>query len=124
MFNGSADSIETTRTASIQDLHLLKRVNPATVVKYGDISRHVRQNCDATSCVLTNQVIVDLDRCIPGSTAMQLYLQACIWTHALYRNEQFSPLPAVAKPVGRSDDLAAIETICCLAYLVLKIIYV
>ena len=46
------------------------------------LSRHVRQNCNVTFRILTNQVIVNLDRCIPGFTAMQLYLQACIWIHA------------------------------------------
>lgn len=47
-------------TATVQDLHQLKRVYPSTAVKYGDITKHIRQNCDATSRVLTVKVITKL----------------------------------------------------------------
>ena len=36
--------------ATVQDLHVhqFKRVYPVTAVKYGNISKHIRQNCDTT----------------------------------------------------------------------------
>jgi len=43
--------------ACVQDLQHLKRVLPASVIKHGDISACMHQNCDATTRVLTNAVI-------------------------------------------------------------------
>lgn len=84
-------------TATVQDLHQLKRVYPSTAVKYGDITKHIRQNCDATSRVLTVKVITKLADHVPRSSATQLFLQAVVWTHVPYRNERFGPPPAVAR---------------------------
>ena len=84
-------------TATIQDLCHLKQVHPASTVKHGDISPHIRQNCDATSRVLTQTVIDDLKMYVPGSQSTQLYLQAAVWTHAPYRNEKFGPPPDIVR---------------------------
>ena len=84
-------------TASIQDLCHLKQVHPASVVKHGDISPHIRQNCNATSRVLTQTVIDELKTYVPGSEATQLILQAAVWTHAPYRNDRFGPPPVVVR---------------------------
>ena len=60
---------------------------------YSDISPYIHQNCDATSRVLTNLVVSELAKNVPGSEATQLYLQASVWLHAPFRNENFgSPL--------------------------------
>ena len=42
-------AIEYKSTATVHDLRHLKRVFPASTIKHGDISMHIRQNCDATS---------------------------------------------------------------------------
>lgn len=60
---------------------------------YSDISPYIHQNCDATSRVLTNLVVSELAKNVPGSEATQLYLQASVWLHAPFRNENFgSPI--------------------------------
>ena len=75
----------------------MKQVHPTSIIKHGDISPYIRQNCDATSLVLTDALIDELKTYVPSSTATQLYLQAAVWTHALYRNDKFGPPPVVAR---------------------------
>ena len=93
----NASGMYISHAANIQDLHLLKKKHPTSIVKYSDISPHIRQNCDATSRVLTQTVIHDLEAHVPGSNATQLFLQAAVWTHAPYRNDKFGSPPAVVK---------------------------
>ena len=83
--------------ACVQDLQNLKRVLPASVIKHGDISACMRQNCDATTRVLTNAVIKELQANIPASNATQLYIQAAVWTHSPYRNERFGSPPQMVR---------------------------
>ena len=83
--------------ATIQDLIYLNQVHPTSIIKHGDISPYNRQNCDATSRVLTDTLIDELKTYVPSSTATQLYLQAAVWTHAPYRNDKFGPPPVVAR---------------------------
>ena len=91
-----ANAFEYKSTASIHDLHHLKRVFPASTIKHGDINIHVHQNCDATARVLTSNVIDELKLHIPASNATQLYLQAAVWTHCPYWNDKYgSPLAIV-----------------------------
>lgn len=92
-----AAAIEYKSVATVHDLHHLKRVYPASSIKHGDISIHIHQNCDATSRVLTNRVIDELKVHVPASNATQLYLQAAVWTHCPYRNENYGPPPAIAR---------------------------
>lgn len=75
--------------ATIQDLHLLKTNNPNYPVKYSDITPFLRQNCDATSRVLTQDVVEALASSVVGSKATQLYLQVSVWIHAPFRKEKF-----------------------------------
>ena len=83
--------------ATVQDLHQLKRVFPASIVKHGDISQHMCQNCDATTRVLKDTVITELQSHVPASNATQLYIQAAVWTHCPYRNEKFGPPPTIVR---------------------------
>ena len=83
--------------ATVQDLHQLKRVFPDSVIKHGDISTRIHQNCDATTRVLTNTVITELQAHVPASNATQLYIQAAVWTHCPYRNENFGSPPSIAR---------------------------
>ena len=55
----------------------------------------MRQNCDATSRVLTKNVVNELKEYVAGSKATQLYLLAAIFTHEPYRNANFGPPPVV-----------------------------
>lgn len=93
----NASGMYISHAANIQDLRLLKKKHPTSIVKYSDISPHIRQNCDATSRVLTQTVIHDLEAHVPGSNVTQLFLQAAVWTHAPYRNDKFGSPPAVVK---------------------------
>ena len=45
-------------TATVRDLLTLKKRNVNVTVKHCDINPHIKQNCDATSRVITSQVIV------------------------------------------------------------------
>ena len=92
-----ANAIEYKSTASIHDLHHLKRVFPASTIKHGDINIHVHQNCDATARVLTSNVIDELKVHVPTSNATQLYLQAAVWTHCPYRNEKYGSPPVIVR---------------------------
>ena len=47
--------------------------------RYTDITAHIKQNCDATSRVLTKHTIKHLTESIPGSSATQLYLIAAVY---------------------------------------------
>jgi hypothetical protein len=86
--------------ATIQDLIYLNQVHPTSIIKHGDISPYIRQNCDATSRVLTDTLIDELKTYVPSSTATELYLQAAVWTHAPYRNDRFG------LPLGWHNDMA------------------
>jgi len=46
--------------ATVQDLHQLKRVFSASIIKHGDINKQMCQNCDATTRVLKDTVISEL----------------------------------------------------------------
>ena len=56
--------------ATVQELHQLKLVLPDSVIKHGVISRCIHQNCDATTRVLTNTVITELQAHVPASNAI------------------------------------------------------
>ena len=83
--------------ASIQDLHLLKHLKPTSTIMYADISSLVKQNCDATSQVLSQKAVDELASSIPDSEGTQLYLQAAVWTLAPFRNKKFGPPPAITR---------------------------
>ena len=95
----SSDSIavEYKSIATVQDLHQLKRVFPASIIKHGDISTRMHQNCDATTRVLTNTVITELQAHVPASNATQLYIQAAVWTHCPYRDEKYGSPPSITR---------------------------
>lgn len=95
----SSDStaIECKSIATAQDLHQLKRVFPASVIKYGDISTHMHQNCDASTRVLTTTVVTELEVHVPASNATQLYIQAAVWTHCPYLNEKYGSPPTIVR---------------------------
>ena len=95
--NNTDCGIQNAIVATIQDLHLLKKGNPQYPVKYGDITPFMRQDCDATSRVLTQDVVEALASTVPGSQATQLYIQASVWIHAPFRNEKFGPPTSVAR---------------------------
>ena len=90
-------AVEYKSIATVQDLHQLKRAFPDSVIKHGDISTHIRihQKCDATTRVLTNTVIIELQAHVPASNATQLYIQAAVWTHCPYCNENFGSPPSM-----------------------------
>ena len=90
-------AIEYKSIATVQDLHQLKRVFPASIIKHGDISTRMHQNCDATTRVLTKTVITELQEHVPASNATQLYIQAAVWTHCPYRNEKYGSPPSIAR---------------------------
>ena len=82
--------------ASVRDLHLLKNRFHNSKVRHSDINRHIKQNCDATTRVLTMATIEELSTHVPESKGTQLYLQAAVWTHEPFRNNMFGPPPVVA----------------------------
>ena len=57
--SGMCIAIKHKSTASVSDLYHLKH-HPSSAIKHGDISPYIRQNCDATSRVLTQGVIGEL----------------------------------------------------------------
>lgn len=93
----SKDGMQHYLTASIQDLLSLKACKPNVTVKYSDIYPHIKQNCDATTRVLTKDTIQELAQHVPESKGTQLFLQACVWTHEPYRNSKFGSPPDVVK---------------------------
>ena len=95
--SGPMVRVQLRNTASVQDLLHLKQVHPACTIKYGDVSPYIRKNCDATSRILTQNVIDELKTYVPGSSGTQLYLQTAVWTHAPYLNDKFGPPPSVAR---------------------------
>ena len=92
-----SDNIFKTKVASIQDLHLLKHLKPTSTIKYADISSLIKQNCDATSRVLSQKAINELASNVPDSEGTQLFLQAAVWTHAPFRNDKFGSPPVVTR---------------------------
>ena len=44
-----------------------------------------------------NTVITELQAHVPASNATQLYIQAAVWTHCPYRNENFGSPPSMAR---------------------------
>ena len=95
---GGAGGIQCYQIATINDLHIiLKRRNPNSIVNHSDINRHIKQNCDATSRLLTDKVIDELVQYVPESKGTQLYLQAAVWTHEPFCNDKFGPPPKVVR---------------------------
>ena len=84
-------------TATIHDLHTLKSRYPASTVKHSDINPLIKQNCDATTRILTKTTISELHAHVPESKGTQLYLQAAVWTHEPFRNDRFGPPTKVAR---------------------------
>ena len=95
------DGFQQYKTADIQDLRKLKLANPSCTIKFADITPKVRQNCDATTRVLTQHVISDLKKFVPGSEGTQLYLTAATATHEPFRNTRFGPPPAIARSLWK-----------------------
>lgn len=95
--DNQSDHISKAKVASIQDLHLLEHVKPTSTIRYADISSLIKQNCDATSRVLSQKSVDELASNVPDSEGTQLYLQAAVWTHAPFRNDKFGPPPAVTR---------------------------
>ena len=73
-FGNQGNHISKAKVASIQDLHLLKHLKPTSTIKYADISSLIKQNCDATSQVLTQKVVDQLASNVPDSEGTQLFL--------------------------------------------------
>ena len=90
-------AIECNSIATVQDLYQLKRIFSASVIKHGEISVCMHQNCVATTRVLTNTVITELQTHVPASNATQLYLQAAVWTHCSYHNEKLGSPPSITR---------------------------
>ena len=67
--------VQNASIATIQDLHSLNKSNPQYPVKYGDITPFLRQNCDATPRVLTQDIVDILTSTVVDSQATQLYIQ-------------------------------------------------
>ena len=76
--SNQSDGIQLYQTASIQDLHILKNRLPNSRVRHSDINKHIQQNCDATTRILTTDTIKDLAIHVPESRGTQLYLQAAV----------------------------------------------
>ena len=91
------DGIQCYQVATIDDLYTLKSRNPNSIVKHSDINRHIKQNCDATSRVLTDKVIHELAQYVPEAKGTRLYLRAAVWTHEPYRNDKFGPPTKVVR---------------------------
>lgn len=97
----TADGFQKYKKADAQDLRKLKFANPSCSIKFADITPKVKQNCDATSRVLTHRVIDDLKKFVPESEGTQLYLVAATATHEPFRNTQFGPPPVVARSLWK-----------------------
>ena len=52
-FGGTTNGFQRYQTADVQDLRKLKLCNPSSSIKFADITPHVKQNCDATSRVIS-----------------------------------------------------------------------
>lgn len=81
--NKDPKTLKCRNVATVQDLCHLKTVFPNSIIKHGDISPYIKQNCDATSRVLTQNTIEELQAHVPGSQGTQLYLQAAVWTRSI-----------------------------------------
>ena len=68
-----------------------------SIIRHADITPFVKQNCDATSRVITRNVIAELEKFVPFSEATQLYLYTSLCIHEPYRNKRFGPPPAVVE---------------------------
>ena len=75
----SDNGISRNHVATVQDLCLLKQKVPNASLKHSDISPYIHQNCDATSRVLTNLVVSELAKNVPGSEATQLLMLYHSW---------------------------------------------
>ena len=78
---GTDDSIQQYQIASFYDLLKLKRAVPNCSIRYTDITPCIKQNCDATSRVLTKRTVEHLPKSILGSSATHFFLIAAISTH-------------------------------------------
>ena len=94
---GVSDGLQQYKIASIHDLISLKHLNPNSKVRYADITPRVRQNCDATTRVITKDTIDDLNHYVPSAHGTILYLQASLWIHEPYRNQAFGPPTRIAQ---------------------------
>ena len=83
--------------ATIYDLKALKARSPTCKIRHADITPHVRQNCDATVRVISKSTVDALKEHIPEAKATRLYLQASLWIHEPFRNENFGSPIAVAQ---------------------------
>ena len=97
ILSNSGDGLQCYQTACIQDLATLKLRNPNSLIRHTDINRHIRQNCDATTRILTTTTIQQLAEYVPESKGTQLYLKAAVWTHEPYRNDKFGPPTKVCR---------------------------
>ena len=95
--DSSGGHISKAKVTSIQDLHLLKHLKPTCTIKYADISSLNKQNCDATSRVLSQKAVDELAANVPDTKGTRLFLQAAVWTHAPFRNDKFGPPPDVIR---------------------------
>lgn len=91
------DGMQRYLTASIQDLNALKACNSGINLKYSDINPHIKQNCDATVRIISQNIIQKLAEHVPESTGTQLFLQAAVWTHEPFRNNKFGSPPQVVR---------------------------
>lgn len=79
--------------ATIHDLKALKAKSPNCKIRHADITPHMRQNCDATVRVISKATVEALKEHMPEAKATCVYLQASLWIHEPFRNENFgSPL--------------------------------
>lgn len=68
----SGDGLQCYQTACIQDLATLKSRNPKSLIRHTDINRYIKQNCDATTRILTTTTIQQLAEYVPESEGTQL----------------------------------------------------
>lgn len=83
--------------ATIHDLKALKTKSPTCTIRHADITPHIRQNCDATVRVISKATVEGLKQHMPEAKAIRLYLQASLWIHEPYLNENFGSPVAVAQ---------------------------
>ena len=88
-FGGTTDGFQRYQTADVQDLRKLKLCNPSSSIKFADITPHVKQNCDATSRVISQQVVKNLKTFVPGSKRKHSFT-------CLQQQQHMSPFKTIA----------------------------
>jgi hypothetical protein len=101
------DGLQHYSTATIEDLQSLKKRCPKAEIRHSDITPHIKQNCDATARILTQNTVDLMAQHVPESTGTQLYLQASVWVHEPFRNSGSNK----TKFVGRCNDLETLEEV-------------